>query len=298
MSFLLPEFEGDEIKYGNFSVAKRRWCTSTFDFATLATKHKLNLPYQLMDVLIGKCNSEVAVDGNNNTFELATEAFQSFRLGLYLQGVSPFLVPYVTTASINDYSGINQRDSAIERGAPPEIESQFSSHSHQMEAWPLELTMQCMAIHGAFGINEPQIQNAAKFADRWMEIASGNALLKLVARTSNSSATLATYEQSILHIWTAIEALFKSVSSEVSFRLSLYLAQLCADDYGRKEFHGSAKVAYNTRSKIAHGSSNKVDFADWKQAWDLLLSCISAIADRGRLPSEGELLDELLSARA
>lgn len=230
MSFLLPEFESDEISYGNFSVAKRRWGTSTFDFATLATKHKLNLPYQLMDVLIGKCNSEVAV-GGNSSFESAAEAFQSFRLGLYLQGVSPFLVPYVTTASINDYSGINQRDSAIERGDPPETESQFSSHSNQMEAWPLELTMQCMAIHGAFGINETQIQNAAKFADRWMEIARGNALLKLVARTSDSSAILATYEQSILHIWTAIEALFKSVSSEVSFRLSLYLAQLCADDY-------------------------------------------------------------------
>nr|WP_290702188.1 HEPN domain-containing protein [Halomonas sp. UBA3074] len=295
LSFLIPNFEGETINVGQFSLRKRRWDTSTFDFATLATKHKLHLPYQLMDVLIGKCNCELAIAGKD-TFEAAADTFQSFRLGLYLQGVSPFLVPYSTTESINDYSGVNERDSAISRGVLPKIESAFSSHNHELEAWPMELTTQCMVIPSAFGLSSQKIESAVAFAQAWGELASDNPTLQVVTRTSASAVVLGSYEQSILHIWTAIEALFKSVSSEVNFRLSLYLTQLCAEGEARKVFHSNAKSAYNIRSKIAHGASKKVTFEQWKQAWDLLLASVSAIEKRGRLPNEEDLLDELLSA--
>ena len=83
---------------------------SLFDFATLATKHRLHLPYQAMDVFLSRCNVELCVSGKQSLAG-ANEAFQKLRLSLYSSGVSPFLCPFVTTYSINDYSGINSRDS-------------------------------------------------------------------------------------------------------------------------------------------------------------------------------------------
>ena len=53
--FLVPGFPDDAVDTGPFQIAKRRWDTSTFDLATLATKHKLHLPYQAMDVFLSRC---------------------------------------------------------------------------------------------------------------------------------------------------------------------------------------------------------------------------------------------------
>ncbi len=39
--FLVPDFDGDRIECPPFRIAKRLWGTSTFDLATLATKHNL-----------------------------------------------------------------------------------------------------------------------------------------------------------------------------------------------------------------------------------------------------------------
>jgi hypothetical protein len=49
------------------------------------------------------------------------------------------------------------------------------------------------------------------------------------------------------------------------------------------------------RSKIAHGAKFDPGIQDWLEAWSLLTDSISAIVERGSLPSEDALLDELLS---
>lgn len=59
--FLMPAFEGPELDLGGFALSIRRWQTTVFDLATLATQHKLHLPYQAMDLLLAHCNLEVRV---------------------------------------------------------------------------------------------------------------------------------------------------------------------------------------------------------------------------------------------
>ena len=141
---LTPAFEGS-VTSGRYRVSRRAWDTSIFDLATLATKHRLHLPYELMSVLLSGCNLELAV-AEATSLEEAVSGFEAFRAGLYVAGVSPFVCPFVTTESINHYSGINERDSALERGKEPKIPSPFSSGSGTLEAWPLEPAFSCVRL--------------------------------------------------------------------------------------------------------------------------------------------------------
>src|SRR3954470_20902765 len=111
---LIPDFPEAEIERPPFRIAKRRWQTSIFDLATLATKHKLHLPYQVMDVFLSRCNLELCLTEQGSLDE-AIATFQAFRLALYTSGLSPFISPFITTHSINEYSGINSRDSEMLR---------------------------------------------------------------------------------------------------------------------------------------------------------------------------------------
>ncbi len=107
---LVPAFDSESIDCSPFRIAKRKWQTSTFDLATLAARHNLHLPYQLMDVLLSQCNIELSV-GQHESLEEGNMASRAFRIGAYSVGLSSFSCPFVTTYSINDYSGINSRDS-------------------------------------------------------------------------------------------------------------------------------------------------------------------------------------------
>lgn len=290
---IVPEFESDAVCVDRFILAKRKWNTSIFDLATLATKHRLHLPYQLMDVLIGKCNCELQIN-DAETREAAQMYFQSLRIGLYVQQVSPFLCPYVTNVSINEYSGINQRDSALSQGKEPEIVSSFNTASSTLEAWPLELSLHSMVIPKAFSLTERQFGEAARFAEKWFGLCEKYSAVRAISDAITTAGRLESYEQSILHMWTAMEALLPNVSTEVSFKIALYLSQLCASPTQKKEYYTQAKKAYGVRSKIAHGSSKKLKHEDWLHSWQLILSCVSAIVERDGLPSEEDLLDELL----
>jgi hypothetical protein len=290
--FLIPEIE-EAVEYGTYSLVRRQWNTSIFDLATLATKHKLHLPYQLMDVLLSACNCEIAVNNASSPSE-AVEQFQHLRVGLYAAGVSPFIAPLLSTESINCYSGINERDSAIERGKSPKIPSQFSSSTAQMEAWPYELTHECATLPERLLISAAQFQEAVVFAQRWKAATKVSPSLNAVVDAVISAPRLGSIRQSILHVWTAIESLLPSVNTEVSFRIALYLTALCETVPNRSAFHKRAKSAYSIRSKIAHGSSSSVGLSEWEEAWQLVLSVAKAIAVRGNLPTEDQLLSEVL----
>ena len=84
-----------------------------FDLATLATEHNLHLPYQLMDVLLnGPANFKI--ESPNCAFKNeAVSRLELFRTMLYLNGVTPFIIPFIATHSFNDYAGINHRESKI-----------------------------------------------------------------------------------------------------------------------------------------------------------------------------------------
>jgi hypothetical protein len=109
-----------------------------------------------------------------------------------------------------------------------------------------------------------------------------------------AAPTLGDLGQSLLHIWTGLEALFPSVSSEVTFRIALYIAQLTDIGADRLSRYEAVRTAYSIRSKVAHGTNTAVRIDEWNQAWKLLMDCLNALHRRESLPSEKELLTELL----
>ena len=109
-----------------------------------------------------------------------------------------------------------------------------------------------------------------------------------------AAPTLGNLGQSLLHVWSGLEALFPSVSTEVSFRLALYISQLTASGADRLSCYESVRGAYVTRSKLAHGTKSNVSAQEWNQAWAILMDCLNALHRRERLPSEQELLGEIL----
>lgn len=292
--FLQPDFEWSEpIEVPPFRLARRLWETSTFDLATLASRHRLQIPYQVMDVMLARCNVEVAIQAND--LEDAVDWLHCLLLGLYVERASPTIAPFATSYAINDYSGINSRDSELLREKlPPDLRSGLTSDEGTVEAWPVQLSFYCRVLPERLKINLDCFQQAAKSAQRWRELEAVHSALRVVRNTAQAAPLLGLIEQSLLHIWCGVEALFPKVSTEVSFRLALYLAQLQQIELPSEVFQRT-RAAYNLRSRIAHGSGPKVTDAQWREAWDLLISAASAILQRGRLPSEDELLNEILT---
>lgn len=291
---LVPDFEGPAVDCLPFRLVRRKWETSTFDLATLATKHKLHLPYQVMDVFLPRCNMELCISGMGSLTE-ASEAFQMLRVSLYSSGVSPFLCPFVTTHSINDYSGINSRDSETLRAKMyPGMEIGLTTDAGTVEAWPLELSFECTVLPERLSVSEAIFVAAAAKASVWKRLLIRFPQLRAVIDAAVAAPTLGNLGQSLLHVWSGLEALFPSVSAEVSFRLALYISQLTASGADRLSCYESVRGAYVTRSKIAHGTKSNVSAQEWNQAWAILMDCLNALHRRERLPSEQELLGEIL----
>lgn len=292
--FLSPGFEGDAIRCEAFQLTRRKWQTSIFDLATLATKHRLHLPYQVMDAFLSSCNVELEIESVASPEE-AISAFNTFRLGLYSAGVTPFLSPFLTTHSINVYAGINSRDSKWLRGdLPPGLEHGFTSESGTLEAWPLELSFSCIGAGGSMEVSALAVTHAAAMAAKWRKITVGSAALRAVEEAINAAPKILPVEQSILHIWSAIESLFPTVSTEVTFRVALYLAQLIESGPARLERYEEIRRLYGVRSRIAHGSATQASPEEWRQTWTLLMDACNSVVSRGHLPSEKELIAELL----
>ncbi|HEY1948341.1 MAG TPA: hypothetical protein VGG97_15130 [Bryobacteraceae bacterium] len=296
--FLTPGFEGEAIECPPFRLARRKWETSTFDLATLATRHKLHLPYQAMDVFLSRCNMELCVSGKRS-LEEANEAFQTFRVALYSSAVSPFPCPFVTTYSINAYSGINSRDSETLRAKMyPGMETGLTSDAGTVEAWPLELSFQCTVIPDGLAVTDASFRTTVLKAAVWKQLLARFPQLKAVMDATLAAPTLGNQGQSLLHIWSGLEALFPSVSTEVSFKIALYIAQLTGNGTGRLSRYESVRAAYGIRSKVAHGAKNSITKQEWNQAWGILMGCLNALERRECLPTESELLAELLGENA
>jgi len=293
--FLVPEFDHPALDCPPFRLTRRKWETSTFDLATLATKHKVHLPYQAMDVFLARCNMEICISGKGS-LEEANQAFQLLRMCLYSGGVSPFLCPFVTTYSINEYSGINLRDSRELRPTLyPGMEMGLTSDAGTLEAWPLELSFQCSVIPERLPVSEAVFIAAREKVTVWERLLARSPQLQAIIDAAIAAPTIGRMGQSLLHIWTGLEALFPSVSTEVSFRLALYIAQLASVGRDRLPLYQAVRAAYGTRSKIAHGTRGDVTPEEWNQAWTILMDCLNAVNRRERLPSEEELLDEILT---
>ena len=88
-------------------------------------------------------------------------------------------------------------------------------------------------------------------------------------------------------LWSGIESLF-NVSTEVSFRVTLYIARFLAgrDDIKANEIFKKVKKLYNMRSSAVHGNKMKEDISSFvDDSAALLNQLILSSADIGELPT-------------
>lgn len=297
LTVLQPAFDGESVVAPPYTVAKRKWEVGTLDLMTLSLHHTLHMPYEAMAVMLADVHCEVAVTGNVSHLE-AVDMARSFRAALYGLRVSPSVVPYVASHSTNDYAGINARNAPTPPASLHEgLRDGITSKTATVEVWPMELYMAAWRLYDRVELTEEKIREAASKATAWRAMAATQKPLVALERALVASPLVAPVEQSILHLWSAIEALFPKVSTEVVFRLALYVAQLVEGQRGgdRRGYARRVRNAYNLRSKIAHGSVTDVDPDVWIDSWDIACDVYNAVHARGRLASEDELEDEALS---
>lgn len=93
-------------------------------------------------------------------------------------------------------------------------------------------------------------------------------------------------------LWSGIESLF-NVSTEVSFRVSLYVARFLAGQDERKanELFKKTKKLYNIRSSAVHGNKIKDDISSFvEESASLLNQLIKRCAEIGELPNIDKLV--------
>jgi hypothetical protein len=293
--FLVPEFDGLSIVQDDVCLAKRRWGTSLFDLATLATRHTLHLPYQVMDVFLARCNSELCVKQQASLAD-AIMRLRSLKMALYASGVSPFVTPFATSHSINDYSGINDRGvETLRARLPLEMQEGITSETVKVEAWPLDLSFQCIALADSLKVTEDVFTISCDKAIIWSEMVGSSDTIRGFSDAVLSTVMMNSLSQSILHMWCAIESLFPTVGAELSFRISLYLSQLVSQGAERLAYFENVKKNYNTRSRIAHGAIHEASMGDWTAAWTIVTDTFNALIRKRAHPSEEALLGELLS---
>uniref|UniRef100_UPI0035CA98A9 hypothetical protein n=1 Tax=uncultured Sphingomonas sp. TaxID=158754 RepID=UPI0035CA98A9 len=274
---------------------RRQWETTTFDFATLGASHKLQFSWHLLDVFLNACHLEIEIRDAPD-FAQAQDRVRILQVMLYLQWVSPFIMPVGMTHTLRDYSGLNHRDSASLRAKLPiELQTGFVSADGTIEGWLHEPTFQSITVGAERTISAEAFTKAVDAADRWAMLESAHQPLKAARLALQTAPTIPDLSSSLLHVWQGIEALFPNVSTEVSFRLGLLVSQLCAPVRSdRLKTYEEAKRSYGRRSRAAHGSGGKLDHRDWVDAWDLLVLSLSACLARTALPSEDGLTRELL----
>ena len=220
------------------------------------------------------------------------------RAMLYSRGLAPTLAPFATSHSLNAYAGINARSSSLTRDKLHEgLRDGITAGETKIEGWPTELSLMCLRGDPEQLSNtlaEVDFLSAADAALIWQGIEDRHPSARTIRGALAKAPLMPDLSSSILHMRQALENLVR-VQSEITYRVSLLLAGLCAPIQPRALTYATAKKSYGDRSKIAHGSSSPVDNAQWMRAWGLLWNTCQAILLRGTIPSADDLTNELLA---
>jgi hypothetical protein len=289
-----PKLSEVTAEAAGFRIHKRQWQTTTFDLATLASKHKLHVNWHIMDAFLSTSNCEIEVIYASD-FSAAQERVDLLQSMLYLHFVAPFVIPYGASHSINQYSGINSRDStSLAKNLPEGLQIGITSADTTVEAWVHKPTFVIQHFAGEPIIDEGVFRSAAADASRWSELENGFKPLRTVRRAFHTAPIIPDLSSSLLHLWQGIEALFPQVTMEVNFRLALLVAQLAGGLETSSDTYKHVKQCYSVRSKAAHGNIDNLTNDDWKKSWQLLRLCMCSVLSRDRLPTEDDLMAELL----
>jgi hypothetical protein len=143
-------------------------------------------------------------------------------------------------------------------------------------------------------IDSMRFGSAMKDLEEWPELVAAHPELIAFSRALNASPMIRPTDQAVLHVWSGVESLFPSVTSELSFKVALYLAQLQVERESRRFIFDQARRGYKVRSSITHGNRPNITPEQWRDAWDLAMATLRAILRRGSLPTEEELIDGLM----
>ncbi|QYZ68341.1 hypothetical protein [Neotabrizicola shimadae] len=251
---------------------------------------------ELMQIFLPSVNLEISVDAADHPE--AKKLLEIFQTMLYVSDAQPTVAPFATSHSLNEYAGINYRSSSLLRDKLPEgLRTGITAKDSRVEGWPNEL---CLSIlQGETGrysssIDVETFVKAAGTAAVWQEIEARHLKAATLRSAVAKAPLMPDRASSVLHIWQALESVFGK-GPELSFRMSLSLAELCGPVAARQETYARAKKSYQDRSGITHGKIDAADVTQWMRAWDLLKDTVRAILCRRTIPSEDELFSELLS---
>ncbi|MBK3582854.1 hypothetical protein JHN49_03670 [Streptomyces sp. MBT57] len=296
---LIPEGFSESIQTGEYGLVPRKWGVSLFDWAELGSKHKLHISYTVGDMRLKKCNLELAVTAES--IEDARAKIAPLHVMMYARGFHPFSIQFISSHSVNEYAGICSRKSSYGSDLLPEgLRDGITSDTATVEIWEAPYSSGSSVPRGSLNrcVTPHLFTQAAEDVEKWIDLRDRHPVCLFIERVLTSSPIVSDVGQSLLHVWTGLESIFPKVQSEVSFRLALYLAQLQSPLGDRQDFFQRAKRSYGDRSKVAHGGviKSKGGADPWMEAWSILTHTVCAILERGSIPTEEELIQELLVA--
>lgn len=269
---------------------------SIFDLYSLEVGGHMRVPAGLMDLFLKHVNLEISIEAADP--REAYDLLDILRAALYAAGMSPTIVPLATSHSLNAYAGINARSSPIRHSSlPDDLSEGITIHESKVKSWSKELTFSCLrgdSNETRNCLTSVVFSKAVEDAAVWRRIEEKHAPARIVRGAMNKAPLMPDISSSILHIWQALESLFR-VQSEITHRISLLLAQLLSSTESRATTYSVARKSYRDRSRIAHGSESKLEPENWTRAWLLLCNAHKSILSRGGLPSEDDLIRELLA---
>ena len=290
-------FSSEEVQTETFSMHPRRWDVSVFDLYLLAAeKHPMRMTAELMQIFMPNVNLEISVDTTD--LSEAKRLLDILKVMLYIEGIKPTITPFATSHSLNEYAGINYRSSStLREKLPEEMRNGITAKESRVEGWPVELTFSVLRGDSesySNTIDANAFIKAAEAVIAWQEIETHFRKASILRAALAKAPLMPDRSSSILHIWQALESVFGG-GSELRFRMSLSLAELCGPVEPRAETYEKAKKSYSDRSSITHGTIYHADDKQWTRAWGLLVRAIRAILHRKAIPSENDLFSALLS---
>jgi len=297
ITWLLPTFEGDVCGNDLVRIHRRKWEVPVFDlYSLLAERHPIRVPPELMQVFLQSVNLEFETAAAD--FPEAADRIDAYRAMLYLRGTCPTVAPFGCNTSLNAYAGINARSSGHQATMHEGIREGITHATARVETWSHELSFAC--IVGAPGqfvrdVGEGVANGAERDLTKWLNLEKEAPVLRAARRALVKAPLMPDLGSSILHIWQGIESLFPSISTEITFRTSLLLAELLVPLHPRSVTYETARKSYGDRSKISHGSQKPVSMEHWARSWLLLRDALQAILLHGNMPSEEDLTRSLLN---
>ncbi|RAZ85280.1 hypothetical protein DDV93_09840 [Cereibacter johrii] len=256
----------------------------------------MRIPAELMHVFLPNVNLEISVDATDH--EKAVTLLDTLRVMLYLDGLMPTIAPFATSHSLNEYAGINFRSSSqLAEKLPDGLRQGISAKGSRVEGWPGELNFSVIcgdSDNFSRMLSATAFIRAEKNVLKWQEIEAQDVNAVTLRGALAKAALMPDRASSILHIWQSLEAVFGK-GPELTFRMSLSLAELCGPIALRTETYSEAKKSYKVRSGITHGKGGIVNDESWLLAWRLLVKTIQSILHRNAIPSEDEIFLALLS---